>query len=476
MQHIHFVGIGGAGMSGLAEIALARGSIVSGSDIQDSAKLRELKKLGAEIHIGHHKKNISPTIDLVVFTSAVKSSHNPELEEAERLNIRLVRRAEFLGELTSAMQTIAVAGTHGKTTTTSMIAHILLEAGLDPMVSVGASVYELGGKNAHSGTGTLAVVEADEYDRSFLSLKPYIAVVTTLEAEHLDIYNDLTDLQNAFVEFVCNGSELTGMAVVNIDEPAIRAILSRFNKRIVTFGIRSEEAKYRAIDIELDGLHSFSTITRGTERIGTLELVVPGEYNIMNALAAITTAECMAIPFEIAAKALSTFQGAERRAQVIGEVNGVLVIDDYAHHPTEIEATLTALKKGYPGRRIVAAFQPHTYTRTRDFAKDFGAVFARLADRVYLVEIYPAREEPIAGISSALILESSKIEGFKNINFIRELNELPSTIAGDVIKGDIVITFGAGSITEQAPKILQAIRQRSNGSKILKPKPNNVTV
>lgn len=475
MQHIHFVGIGGAGMSGLAEIALARGSKVSGSDIQDSAKLRELKKLGAEIHIGHRKTNISPKVDLVVFTSAVKSSNNPELEEAERLNIRTVRRAEFLGELTSGMQTIAVAGTHGKTTTTSMIAHIMLEAGLDPMVSVGASVFELGGKNAHSGTGSLAAVEADEYDRSFLSLKPYIAVVTTLEAEHLDIYSDLSDLQNTFVEFVCNGSEQTGIAIVNIDEPAIRAILSRFNKRIVTFGIRSDEAKYRAIEIELDGLNSFSTITRGTEPIGTLALTIPGEYNIMNALAAIATAESMAIPFEIAAKALSTFQGAERRAQVIGEVNGVLVIDDYAHHPTEIEATLTALKNGYPGRRILAAFQPHTFTRTRDFAKDFGAVFARLADAVYLTEVYPAREQAIAGVTSKLIFTAATTEGLKSIRLVAELNELPTMIAGDVIKGDIVITFGAGSITEQAPKILQAIRQRSNGSKTLKHKPNKVT-
>ena len=462
MQHIHFVGIGGAGMSGLAEIALTRGSKVSGSDIQDSQKLRELKKLGAEIHIGHHKGNISPNIDIIVFTSAVKSSNNPELEEAERLGIRAVRRAEFLGELTASMQTIAVAGTHGKTTTTSMIAHILLEAGLDPMVSVGASVFELGGKNAHSGSGSLAVVEADEYDRSFWSLKPYIAILTTLEAEHLDIYKDLADLQDAFVQFVNNGAEQNGIVVVNIDEPAIRSILSRFHKRIVTFGVRSEEAKYRAVNIQLEGLGSITNITRGGENIGILELSIPGEHNIKNALAAIATAESLAIPFDIAAKALMTFQGAERRAQVIGETNGILVIDDYAHHPTEVEATLTALHTGYPGRRIVVAFQPHTFTRTRDFAKDFGSVFARLADVLYLADVYPARELPIAGISSELIAKAAKKEGLEHLTTISDLGGLPALIAGDVSRGDIVITLGAGSITEQAPKILKAISQRAN--------------
>jgi UDP-N-acetylmuramate--alanine ligase len=461
MQHIHFIGIGGAGMSGLAEIALARGITVSGSDLSNSAKLKELKRLGASISIGHRASNISADVDVVVFSSAVSKIDNPEYTAALMRGIRLVRRAEFLGELTRSLQCVGVAGTHGKTTTTSMIAHVLLHAGLDPMISVGASVFELGGKNAHAGTGNLAIVEADEYDRSFLALQPYIAVLTTLEPEHLDIYRDLADLQDAFVQF-SNGGSAHGMIVANIDEPALRTILPRLTKKIVTFGVRSEEAKYRAKNIVLDGLQSHCTIYRSGTPIGTLMLGVPGEHNIKNALAAIAVAESLAIPFEIAAEALETFRGAERRAQLIGEANGVLVIDDYAHHPTEIEATLSALRTGYPNRRIVAAFQPHTFTRTRDFAIQFGEVFAKWADALYLLDIYPAREKPIEGISSLLILNAAHKAGLKDACIISSLDELPAAIIGDASASDIVITLGAGTITSAAPQILKAIGSQSS--------------
>jgi UDP-N-acetylmuramate--alanine ligase len=457
MQHIHFIGLGGAGMSGLAEIALARGVAVSGSDLADSTKLRQLKKLGAEIHIGHRPGNIPEHTDLVVYTSAVNKSDNPELEAARNRGIRTMRRADFLGELTSSMQTIAVAGTHGKTTTSSMIAHILLEAGLDPMVSIGASVKELGGKNARAGSGSLAVVEADEYDRSFLSLKPFVAVITTLEAEHLDIYKDLSDLQDTFVEYA-NAGKQQGVVIVNIDEPAIRALLTRLNKRIVTYGIDSEQAKYQARNIEFSNLSSTADIYRTGERIGTLSLGIPGRHNIANALAAIATAESLAIDVEISAKALASFRGAERRSQVIGEVNGILIMDDYAHHPTEVEATLSALRSGYPGRRILAAFQPHTFTRTRDFADAFGAVFAKYADGLYLAEIYPAREKPIEGITSKLILDAATADGLKKAFLLKTIDELPGVILRDAKAGDIVVTLGAGSITEQAPLILQVLK------------------
>lgn len=456
MQHIHFIGIGGAGMSGLAEIALARGISVSGSDLSDSSKLKELKRLGAKIHIGHKASHVSSDVDVVVYTSAVKKADNPEFIAATNRGIRLVRRAEFLAELTHGLQTIAVAGTHGKTTTTSMIAHVLMHSGLDPMVSVGASVFELGGKNARAGSGSLAVVEADEYDRSFLALEPFIAVLTTLEPEHLDIYRDLADLQNAFVQFSNAGSP-QGTVIVNIDEPALRTILTRLGKKIVTFGVASEEAKYRAKEIHLDGLQSTSLIYRSGSVAGRLELPVPGEHNIKNALAAIAVAESLAIPFEIAAEALSTFRGAERRGQVIGEAKGVLVIDDYAHHPTEIEATLKALRTGYPGRKIIAAFQPHTFTRTRDFATEFGTVFAKWADELLLLDIYPARETPIAGITSELILKAARSAGLKRSSIVASISELPSAIIGDASAGDIVITLGAGTITEAAPHILKAI-------------------
>ena len=443
-------------MSGLAEIALARGSNVSGSDLSDSAKLRELRKLGAIIHIGHKPSNIPEGVELVVYTSAVNKSDNPELLAARNRGLRTMRRADFLGELTSAMNTIAVAGTHGKTTTTAMIAHILLEAGLDPTVSIGASVKELHGNNARSGSATLAVVEADEYDRSFLALKPYIAVLTTLEPEHLDIYSDLADLQDTFVQFASAGNP-QGLIVINIDESALRSLLLRLNKKIVTFGLDSEQAKYRAKNIELDKLQSTADIYRGGELAGVLRLQVPGRHNIANALAAIATAESLAISFEIARDALSTFVGAERRAQVIGEANGILVIDDYAHHPTEVEATLSALKAGYSGRRILVAFQPHTYTRTRDFATDFGTVFAKYSDILYLAEVYPARERPIDGVSSMLISTTAKTAGLKNIVYPCDLTTLPERIVRDARAGDIVITLGAGSITEQAPKIVKAL-------------------
>lgn len=461
MQHIHFIGIGGAGMSGLAEIALARGIAVSGSDLSDSAKLKELRKLGAKIHIGHKASNVPAETDVVVYTSAVQKSDNPEYAAAVERQIRCVRRAEFLAELIHSLQTIAVAGTHGKTTTTSMIAHILLHAGLDPVVSVGASVFELGRKNAHAGKGNLAVVEADEYDRSFLALHPFIAVMTTLEAEHLDIYRDLADLQDTFVQFANAGSQL-GMVVVNIDEPALRSILPRLTKKIVTFGIGSEEAKYRAKNVSLDALHSTSTIFRGGSPAGTLTLSVPGEHNIKNALAAIAVAESLAIPFEMIAEALSQFRGAERRAQVIGDANGILVIDDYAHHPTEIEATLKALRTGYPGRRILAAFQPHTFTRTRDFAAEFGQVFAAYADALYLLDIYPAREKPIEGVTSELILQSARAAGLDRSQIVHSLNELPVAIGGDATAPDIVITLGAGTITEAAPAIKSYLRSQSS--------------
>ncbi len=460
MHNVHFIGIGGAGMSGLAEVLLERGVKVSGSDISESEKTKELRKLGAKIFIGHKAANISEETDLVVFTSAVKNQENPELDEATKRNIRALRRAEFLAELTKDHKLIAVAGTHGKTTTTSMIAHILLEASLDPFVSVGARVRELGMKNARSGDGRLAVVEADEYDRSFLALSPYIAVLTTLETEHLDIYKDITDLQNTFITFTNQTAQPTeqGYVVVNIDEQPLREILGRLTKRIVTFGIKSEEAKYRATDIHAEGLGTQCMIHRGGNEIGELVLQIPGEHNIKNALAAIAVADVLAIPFEIAQKALASFIGAERRSDIIGEANGILVIDDYAHHPTEVRATLSALRLGYPGRRIVAAFQPHTFTRTRDFASEFGKVFSEYADVLLLLDVYPAREQPIDGVSSELILDAARESGMTDCHIVGSLEGLLDRVKGVIKKDDIVITLGAGSITEAAPKIFHVTK------------------
>lgn len=458
MQRVHFIGIGGAGMSGLAEILLARGTKVSGSDLVRSEKTDELKKQGAHIFIGHDAKHISSDIDTVVYSSAVRNSGNPELIEAENQHIKTIRRADFLGELTRGIPTVAVAGTHGKTTTSSMIAHIMIESGLDPLVSIGAKVKELEGKNAQAGKGNIAVVEADEYDRSFLALHPYIAVVTTLEAEHLDIYKDLADLEETFIQFVNNrdADKEQGYAVVNIDEPAVREILAKLEKKIITFGVTSDEAKYKAKDVSVKGFETRATIIRGGETLGELVLGVPGEHNIKNALAAIAVSDILAIPFERAKASLLTFRGAERRAEVIGESGGVLVIDDYAHHPTEIRATLSAIRKGYPKRRIIASFQPHTFTRTRDFAEEFGKVFGDLSDELLLLDVYPAREKPITGVTSDLILRS-----YNKKTGIIPLEELPQRAADIAKEGDIILTIGAGTITEAAPEILAKLKEKT---------------
>jgi UDP-N-acetylmuramate--alanine ligase len=477
MPSVHFIGIGGAGMSGLAEVLIERGLSVSGSDLTESEKTKELTKLGAKIFIGHKAENIPKDTDLVVYTSAIIGHNNLEFAEALTRGIKTLRRADFLGELTKDRKLIAVAGTHGKTTTTSMIAYIMLEAGLDPFVSIGAEVRELGMKNARSGAGNLAVVEADEYDRSFLSLKPFIAVLTTLEAEHLDIYKDLANLQDAFVEFANNSSQPgeTGFAIVNIDEESLREILSKLNKRIVTFGIKSSEAKYRASEIHAEALGTKAVIHRGSDILGELVLKIPGEHNIKNALAAIAAAEILAIPFETSRNALSTFIGAKRRSDIIGEANGIMVIDDYAHHPTEIRATLSALKAGYPGRRIVAAFEPHTFTRTRDFAEEFGKVLAELADVLLLLDVYPAREEPIEGITSKLILEYAHDSGMKECSLIGTLDDLPKAMSAIAKKDDILVTLGAGTITEAAPKILQMIKKKDDSPQLKNTTNNRLT-
>jgi UDP-N-acetylmuramate--alanine ligase len=397
-----------------------------------------------------------------VYTSAISRQENPEFLAATKRGIRTLRRAEFMGELLQGLQTIAVAGTHGKTTTTSMIAAILIEAKLDPVVLAGATVKELGNRNARAGKGNLAVVEADEFDRSFLSLKPYIAVMTSLEAEHLDIYKDIEDLKHAFTQFANQGATgfSQGFAVVSIDDPHLREITPQLEKRIVSYGISAAEAKYRATNIEVKPARTKATLWRGSEVLGELELGVPGEHNIKNALAAIAVAEILAIPFESTKKALKKFTGAERRFQIKGEAGGVLVIDDYAHHPTEVRVTLDTVRRAYPSRRIVACFQPHTFSRTRDFATEFGEAFAAGADVLELLEIYQAREEPIPGVSSTRILDAAMEAGLKEAEIVQSLEALPDRVAERAEAGDIVLTMGAGTITEAAPLIVEKLREK----------------
>ncbi len=455
VEHVHFIGAGGAGTSGLAEILLLRGITVSGSDVARSKKTEELESLGAKIWIGHNANNVNGA-DAVVYSSAV-SRENVERMEAARRGIRLVRRAEFMGDLLRDRTLVAVAGTHGKTTVTSMIASILIEAKLDPLVLAGASVRELGNKNSRAGAGKIAVAEADEYDRSFLALQPYIAVLTSLEAEHMDIYGDIESLKDAFVQFANQGPStfLTGYAVVCIDEPLLREITTRLHKRIVTYGLQSPETKYRAIDLQMSATRTRATLLRAGEAVGEIELRVPGEHNVKNALAAIATADVLSIPLEISLRALKHFRGAERRFEIIGESGGILVIDDYAHHPTELRATLATARAIYPGRRIVACFQPHTFTRTRDFAEDFGSTLALNSDVLVLLDIYPAREMPIEGVTSALIADAARAAGMRDIYQVSSPGKLTPVLRNVVRPGDVVLTLGAGTITEAAPEILK---------------------
>ena len=443
-------------MSGLAEILLLRGVAVSGSDVAATKKTEGLESLGAKIWIGHDAKNIEGA-DVVVYSSAV-TPDNVERVAAIHQGARLVRRADFMAELLADRTLIAVAGTHGKTTVTSMIASILIEARLDPLVVAGASVRELGNKNSRAGAGTLAVAEADEYDRSFLTLKPYIAVLTSLEAEHLDIYGDVDSLKDAFVQFANQGPSTfqTGFAVVCIDEPSLREITPRLLKRIVTYGLNSTETKYRAIDLHMTPLRTHATLVRAGEAVSELELRVPGTHNVKNALAAIAVADVLSIPLDITLRALKHFRGAERRFDLLGEAGGVIVIDDYAHHPTELRAALSTARALYPGCRIVACFQPHTFTRTRDFAEDFGKVLAELADVAVLLDIYPAREAPIEGITSQLIVDSARANGATELYSAAQPSDLVSVIGTLARAGDVVLTLGAGTITDAAPEILRA--------------------
>ncbi|HEY3875154.1 MAG TPA: UDP-N-acetylmuramate--L-alanine ligase [Candidatus Kapabacteria bacterium] len=466
MKHVHLIGIGGAGMSGLAEILLLRGMIVSGSDTASNKKTEELASLGAKIFIGHDVQNVEGA-DVLLYSSAV-SEENIERQEAARRGIRQVRRADFLREIVAGHVVVAVAGTHGKTTTTSMIALVLIEAGLDPLVLVGASVKELGGKNSRAGAGRIAVVEADEFDRSFLALGgSYISVLTSLEAEHLDTYGTFDALKDAFVQFANQsdsasviagngfpGQHRQGYTVVSIDDPTLREITPRLEKKMVTYGIDAPETKYRAKDMVQNGHRTHATLIRSGDRAGEIELRVPGRHNVQNALAAIAVADILSIPLEITLRALRRFTGADRRFERIGEAGGITVIDDYAHHPTEVKATLTAARAVYPGRRLIACFQPHTFTRTRDFADGFGEAFATNADLFVLLDIYPAREEPIEGVTSDLIETAAQKNGMTSVYRVSQPQELSQLLEQILEPGDVVLTMGAGTITAAAPVIV----------------------
>jgi UDP-N-acetylmuramate--alanine ligase len=439
IQHVHFVGIGGVGMSGIAEVLLNLGYKVTGSDVRSTAITEHLGKCGAAIFYKHAAENVGGA-HVVVVSSAV-SPQNPEIMEAERHKIPVIPRAEMLAELARLKYSIAVAGTHGKTTTTSMIAAVLDRAGYDPTIVVGGRVNTIG-SNARLGKGDFIVLEADESDRSFLLLSPTIAVVTNIELDHLDHYKDLDDIQTAFLSFV-NKVPFYGAAVVCLDEPAVQSLIPKIKRRIVTYGAAAQ-ADVSIIDIRTEALTSSFTLRFNGGASQRVRLSVPGIHNVLNASAAFTTAFDMGIDAAVIAQALESFQGVERRFQIKSR-DGIAVVDDYAHHPTEIRAALSAAKSGN-FRRIFVVFQPHRYTRTFHLFDDFARAF-NLADVVLMMDIYPAGEDPIDGITTPALIEQIKSFGHKNAIYAPNFEMIESYITANAHEGDAVIVMGAGSVT-----------------------------
>ncbi|MGA9120426.1 MAG: UDP-N-acetylmuramate--L-alanine ligase [Bacteroidota bacterium] len=454
IKKLHFVGIGGIGMSGIAEILIDQGFVLTGSDRAASENTERLSALGTHVYIGHNAANLEPDVDVLVYSSAVPPD-NPELVEAHRRNIPVIRRAEMLAEVMRLKYGIGIAGTHGKTTTTTMTGLVLMEGGVDPTVIVGGRVNLLARSNARLGKGDFIVVEADEYDRSFLSLTPTIAVLTTLETDHLDCYRDLEDIKAAFVQFA-GKVPFYGFVVLCLDEPALQEIMPKIRKKIITYGFNGQ-ADLQAVDlVHKEGNTKFTVVSNGND-LGEIILHVPGRHNVLNALAAIAVGLEMHIPFATVRAGIEKFTGVFRRWEIKAEMNGVTVIDDYAHHPTEIKATLQGAKGGWR-RRVVCVFQPHLYSRTRDFYEDFGRAFFD-ADVLVITDIYPAREEPIQGVTGELIANAAKDFGHKQVHYIADKTALPPFLVSIVKKGDMVITMGAGDIWKFGEQFISLMKK-----------------
>jgi UDP-N-acetylmuramate--alanine ligase len=442
LRRIHFVGAGGVGMSGLAEILLLSTPLeISGCDRERSENTDRLTGLGARISLGHDPAHVAE-VDVVVISSAVDES-NPDVSAARERGIPVIRRAQMLGQVMRLKQGIAVAGTHGKTTTTSLTGMVLTEAGFDPTIVVGGRVRILG-TNARLGRGDFIVAEADEYDRSFLELTPDVAVVTNVEADHLDCYRDLNEILDAFVLFA-NRVPFYGAVVACLDDPGVGALLPRVEKRVVTYG-ESPQAHIRARDIRLEESGTrFEVWDSEQGRLGEVRLPLPGRHNVANALAAIAVGRELLIPFETIAGALAGFTGVVRRFEKKGDRAGVLVVDDYAHHPTEISATLAAARQVYPDRRLVAVFQPHLFSRTRDFATEFGRALLG-ADVAVVTDIYPSREKPLPGVTGQLVVRAAREAGHRNLIYIADRKRVAERLERLLKPGDLLLTMGAGDV------------------------------
>ncbi len=451
IRNIHFVGVGGIGMSGIAEILLSQGFEISGSDLNRSDVTKRLEEIGVKFYEGHTAENLKDA-DVLVYSSAV-NLNNPEVRAAIARKIPVIKRAEMLAECMRMKYGISIAGTHGKTTTTSMVGLVLTEGNIDPTIIVGGKLSGLGGTNARLGKSEYIVVEADEFDRTFLKLTPTIAALTTLESEHLDTYKDLDDIKSAFIEFA-NKVPFYGFVVLCLDEPALQDILPKINKKIFTYGI-SPQADIKATDIQFSKFKSSYDAIYFGENLGRIELRVPGLHVIKNSLVALTIGKELGVPFETIKKALAAFSGVYRRFEVKYDKE-LMVIDDYAHHPTETTATLSAVRSGWK-RRLIAVFQPHLYTRTKDFYQEFGRSFLN-SDVFICTDVYPARENPIEGITGELIAEAAKMIGHKNVHYIKDKNDIPAFLKSIKKDEDIIVTMGAGDIWKFGEKFVDMLK------------------
>jgi len=439
-------------MSGIAEVLLAHNFDVSGSDVRESDVVARLRSLGATVHVGHRAENVVHA-DVLVFSSAVKRE-NPELVVARERGIPVIPRAEMLAELMRLKDGIAIAGSHGKTTTTSLVATVLREAGLDPTVIIGGKLNALG-TNAARGAGNLLVAEADESDGSFLHLSPTIAVITNIDAEHLDHYGDHAAVKEAFVSFA-NRVPFYGVVVACLDHPHVQDILPRIDKRIATYGLAAQ-ADYRARNPVVKGLTTSFEVLRRGELLGDFEVRMPGIHNVLNALATIAVADELTVdPVKVKA-ALKSFTGVQRRFTVVGEHEGVTIVDDYAHHPAEVQVTLEAGMRAY-GRRLVVAFQPHRYSRTRSCFDELTRAFNR-ADVLLLSDVYAAGEEPLEGADSATLAQAIRAHGHRDVTHVGDIDNMEQAIAERLQPGDVVITMGAGNITRVGRTLLARLTQ-----------------
>ena len=451
---IHFVGIGGIGMSGIAELLYNQGYKVSGSDLRESDTTRRLAKLGCTIYYGHHPDHVQGA-NVVVMSSAVHPN-NPEIRAAKTLQIPVIPRAEMLAELMRMKQGIAVAGSHGKTTTTSLIATVLSKGGLDPTIVIGGKLNSIG-SNARLGEGEYLVAEADESDGSFLKLNPVLAIITNIDAEHMEHFKTMDNLRQAFIDFA-NKVPFYGAAIVCLDHPEIQRILPDIQKRIVTYGL-SPQANFQASSIRQEGFDTIFDLTIQHTPAGKIRVRMPGQHNALNALATIATAQELALPLSEVKAALQAFEGVQRRFQLRHQVGDILIIDDYGHHPREIEATLQAAKSGWE-RRVIAIFQPHRFTRVRDLADDFYRCFY-LADKLIVTDIYPAGESPIEGVHAKHLYEGILRHGHRDVTYIPDKEEIAPALTDIVKPGDMVITLGAGDIWKTGDSLAEILKEKS---------------